>query len=198
MLELSLLILAAAFLFSACRPNIAAVEYAVACIIHEYGHILFSKILKSKSKDPYLLPFKAVIRIKEKSPIQTLYIALAGPMANLIFSVAIIIFFESRMHAFAAVSFFVALQNLLPIRSLDGYVILSSMLCSLSAKKLYFKLMEALSDITLVSCIVLAAYRMLKYGDSTLAFVFFINCALSSKQRQNINWNTRIRENNGV
>lgn len=202
MIEFSLLLYAAAFLFSAFFPSSFAIEYASACIVHEWGHIFCGSLLKIYTSRPKLKFLRAVISLKTDDCLLTVLTALFGPIANILSSILCLLFSNKSLYPFSVISFFLAIINLMPVRSLDGYVILKSALSDVFSLKSATQIADILSDIILTVCIAISSYRMIKYGDSALAYLFFISCVFKCRRNQksntSINWNARIKEEGGV
>lgn len=89
-------------------------------VIHESGHVFVMKILKIKISAMEL--FSGRIKIIHKSftsDKQNLFIALGGPIMNLLF-VPLYFLGNSSLKYFALCNMVIALFNLMPIKGLDG------------------------------------------------------------------------------
>ena len=202
MLEFTLLTYAVAFFVSAFFPDSNVLSYATACVIHESGHVLCARLLSVTADKPKAGLFTAIISLHSDKRIHNLLIALSGAFANLASSAVSLLIFGNAFYPFSLISFFLALLNLLPVSSLDGRVALE---CAFEAHISLGKrreILDALSDIILLSLSSVSAFRMLKYGDSLFSFLFSVRCIFVSKVRKRdehrLNWNERISENSRV
>jgi Zn-dependent protease len=115
-------------------------------LLHEFGHALTAKKYGIKTKDIVLLPIGGVARLERmpEKPLQELWVALAGPMVNLVIAFILMVglrasqtleplqiltvtigpFVERVMSA----NIFLALFNMLPSFPMDGGRVLRALL----------------------------------------------------------------------
>ena len=94
-------------------------------VLHEFGHIIAIHISGAKITDVCFLPFGMEIKTSGKTGyIHDFFISLAGPALNLLtFSIcsAVFLFFKHPIILFCGIcSLFLAVINLIPVRSFDG------------------------------------------------------------------------------
>ncbi|MBQ5770973.1 MAG: hypothetical protein IIW08_07340 [Clostridia bacterium] len=126
------------FILMAAFSGIESVLPPLAALsVHELSHILTAVILRAKIDEIELMPFGAAMRLYELwqiSPGKLMLIALAGPMANLIFSGFLSLFlffcprFAPQISPFLFSGILIALVNLIPALPLDGGRFLSALL----------------------------------------------------------------------
>ena len=188
MLGVTLLIYAVAFFLSVFFNDINIISYVSACTIHEFAHTFCAECLSVKSEDPKISFMSAKISVMSEQNIRTFLIAIAGPVANILSSI-LCAYFVKSLNIFAYLSFALAIINLLPIKSLDGYTALYAMLPT----KLKPAVPDIISEILTFSILVFASFRMLKYGDSVFAFFFALIGLVKHINRANNqkiqNWN---------
>jgi len=116
---------------SSVLPPLAALS------VHELAHILTAVFLRAKIDEIELMPFGAAMRLYELwqiSPFKLMLIALAGPLANLVFSgfLSLLLFFcpslAPQITPFLYSGLLIALVNLIPALPLDGGRFLSALL----------------------------------------------------------------------
>ncbi len=99
----------------------------VCCLLHEAGHLICMKIAGCKIKGVAFGIYG--MRIDSGVPLsfkKEALVALGGPMANIVLAV-VGYFAGNRM--FAVANCVIAVFNLLPVDSTDGYSALKSLLC---------------------------------------------------------------------
>lgn len=116
---------------SSVLPPLAALS------VHELAHILTAVFLRAKIDEIELMPFGAAMRLYELwqiSSFKLMLIALAGPLANLVFSgfLSLLLFFcpslAPQITPFLYSGLLIALVNLIPALPLDGGRFLSALL----------------------------------------------------------------------
>jgi len=146
-----------------------------AAAVHELGHIAFAKATKTKISQMTLYPLGARLELDGCfSYTDELLVALGGPLFGLLASAFSIMLCKSDPFALSFASFSLSLSifNLLPLSSLDGGRIISSILRLLFPIKRSDRIMSILSFFTLFSFWLLSVYFMIKYAGGLSAFVF--------------------------
>lgn len=173
-------IFAVVFLLSTYFPPEPLISFVFSVLLHEGGHLFTVKLLALKIEKIGIRPFRAIIEIEQsESTLKQLFVILSGPFANIAASVLTLLIFGSRYYLFSAVSFSVAMLNLLPIAHLDGgkaLYIISDALFKANTSHIF---LAVLSDLTVLSILLYSSFRMLKYGDSVPAFLFAISVIFS-------------------
>lgn len=158
-------------------------KYAIialsAAIIHEIGHVAASFLLKMKLKNFSLKLFSAKlgVALPLHSYKKELLLALSGPLANIVSGITAIhiyrhIYCNEYVMFVIVASFFLAILNLLPIRSFDGGRIF---ICTLAPHFNIYKIeyvLEILSFSFILLLWIVSVYLMLKIGSSLTLFVF--------------------------
>ena len=130
-------------------------------LIHEMGHYLVAKKLKYKLSSFYLAPYGVALNYKDSKFLgkDEIKIALAGPIANIIFCVLIVanwwIFPEIYFYTFQFVdlSLGLAIFNLLPAYPLDGGRVVVAFLSEKISRKKAFKIVRI---INILFCLIFA------------------------------------------
>ncbi len=177
MLEATLLGYSLAFLISFFTESLACIYTVTVFLLHEAGHILCITALKMPKTKISITPFMATIRFYGSNDISDMWVALSGPLMNLISGVVFLLTFKKMGYPFFILSFFVGILNLLPIEGLDGAVALRALFSLIEGRSRCCLLLTLLSDVCLFGLWVISAYRMLKYGDSFFIFFFCLRCA---------------------
>ena len=179
--------------------------YALAALLHEAGHILAAKMQKIKLKEIKFGIFGAKIETDERliSYKSEFFLALAGPLANLV--AAAIIFAVSRasevsvlglfektsgllesgqsdawgyLGFFAVSSLVHAVTNLVPIEKLDGGRVLYCAVAAISNERFAERVLSVTTAISLFAIWTMALYLMLKIssgiGIYASAFCIFL------------------------
>ena len=141
----------------------------LAAIIHECGHMLAMLIKKCEPREITLRAFD--INIIDKSRIKRsynddLFILIAGPLFNIIFS--FVLFFVYRFYVFNFLikliffNLFIGIFNILPIESLDGGQIFFNLLCRKLSIKISEKFIILTSFMILMPIAVFGFYILIK------------------------------------
>lgn len=174
MLGFTLLIYAVAFFISAIYPHCAVLTYASVCVFHEFGHYFAGRCYIKSMNAPRLKVLSFVLDVDSPNDASSYIIAMSGPAMNLLSGCFALMLFGDLFYSFSLISFWVALFNLLPVFSLDGYVAVRSILSGLDPHGRAVNAFEILSDILTLAICSVTVFRMLKFGDSIFAFAFFI------------------------
>ena len=107
----------------------------VSILVHELAHLFAMWLLNCEPKQIKFIP--GSIQIVRKFTFKKngeIYISLAGPITNfMLFSICFVHYgiFKSEMTLnFAAINLILGLFNILPVRGLDGGVVLYNILCN--------------------------------------------------------------------
>ena len=143
----------------------------LAAALHEAGHLAAALAAGMHCKKLTIYPFGADIRLAGLSSYRTdRLIALAGPLANLLFFFC----FLSLCPFFSAANLVLAALNLLPIASLDGGSLLHALIAPVFGPDTARRTVQIFSAITLILIWCASIYLLLYHdGDPTL----FLFCA---------------------
>lgn len=186
--------------------------YASAALLHEMGHILAAKIQKIKLKEMKFGIFGAKIETDERliSYKGEFFLALAGPMANLIAAALIFAFAEAngasaigifskasellqsgRSDAWGYLGFFAvssavhAATNLVPIARLDGGRVLYCAVAELSDERVAERVLSVTTAISLFAIWTVALYLMLKISSGIGIYAFAFCIFLTTLKKDN-------------
>lgn len=179
------------------RAEVFAV-FLSAAIVHELGHLIAAKVMRIGVKEIRLDTFGARICVEERmlSYKEELWLALSGPLANLVSSIILIFtlpkdaevltFEVSRFvtsgewHATGAVGFFVlssliqAAINLLPIKSFDGGRAIQNIMSLFLSDNAAERIIDISSAISVGILWMMALYLMLKTSSGLELYAFSI------------------------
>lgn len=150
-----------------------------AAAVHEVGHIIAAKLLGIKFKTLSLNLFGA--RLGLATPLYSykkeFLLCAAGPCINLVTGdIALCLyhlcFHDEHILFFAVASFFLAILNLLPIKSFDGGHMLLCFTAPTFGLYTAEKLLAVLSFISVLILWTISLYLMLRVGSSLALFVF--------------------------
>ena len=150
-------------------------------LLHELGHALMAKRFGVKTHHITLMPFggMALLEGTPKRPIQEMWIAFAGPLANLLIAAALSVvlictteqgisfigitegIFDYRLHFFQLLVFVNMLLfvfNLFPIYPFDGWRMLRALLCMLFLREMATRMMLILSLIIGICLVFIGFY----------------------------------------
>lgn len=127
--------------------------FIIFTLIHEIAHTLTGIILGLKLKKFIIMPFGFKIifeesKIKGKMSVKKFWIALAGPLTNLILMAIAIIFKLNENIIYT--NLIIAVFNLIPIYPLDGGRILKSLLNTKINKQKANDIINKISNITII------------------------------------------------
>ncbi|MBQ3012540.1 MAG: site-2 protease family protein [Clostridia bacterium] len=186
--------------------------YALAALLHEAGHILAAKTQKIKLKEIKFGIFGAKIETDERliSYKSEFFLALAGPLANLV--AAAIIFAVSRASEVSAVELFEkasellesgqsdawgylgffavsslihAVTNLVPIEKLDGGRVLYCAVAAISNERFAERVLSVTTAISLFAIWTMALYLMLKISSGIGIYAFAFCIFLTTLKKDN-------------
>lgn len=157
---------------------------ALAVLLHELGHLLFAKLLKIKISSLTLSLLGARIKTeKNMSYSDEFLLALGGPLAGFLGSA--VAFFISLKHRgntvvehfilpFCVISICLALFNLLPLDTLDGGRMLSSLLLSILSIRKAELVLSVIGFLCIFSLWLLSVYMILKSSGGTPMLLFCV------------------------
>lgn len=141
--------------------------FLIFAVIHELSHAIVGIILGFKLSRICIMPFGAYINFKIdiKSyntkilkgticSLKKLFVALAGPMANII--IAIVFNFKEEYIIITYINILLAVFNLLPIYPLDGGRIIKQFLIILLGRRKALKYTNLISNIAVLIIIVIS------------------------------------------
>lgn len=155
----------------------------ISALIHEGGHEACLILLRGRGGR--LRPRLSGFGIK--GPLQHSYkgeilMYLSGPLANLLLAVVFLIFipfFDNYARAGAVISLATGLSNLLPVPGYDGYGIIRTVLDSLSAPRIFYRLLSALSFAICATASLISLYLLARVGDGYWIYAVFMSGTLS-------------------
>lgn len=148
----------------------------IAAVIHELGHVIAARLCGIELKSLHLNFLGATLFLRSSlfSYRQEILLCLGGPAANLI-SAALILPLRSRSYSANLLFFFslfLAMLNLLPIKSFDGGRIFFSLLSTVAQPKVADKVLAATSFLFIFLLWCLSAYLLLTTSSSIALFTF--------------------------
>lgn len=149
----------------------------LAAALHELGHILVAKILKTDLGELKLGIFGASLSIESSmtSYKNEMAIAFGGPLANLLCALLTSRFYSAEnvfLQGFFICSIFLAALNLLPIIDLDGGRILLCLLSLIVPCYTALRILKICSLVIVFSLWCLSVYLLLRLGASLSLFIF--------------------------
>lgn len=172
----------------------AQIEFAAAYLslfIHEAAHFLCAARLGVPFRYFTLMPFGACISLDErkiKEPAYEVLICAAGPAANLIFSIFILLIFKNTVPFLKLTSDYclsIGLLNLIPVFPLDGGRIFKAIL---GEKTGFFYAAKICSDISVICIILTLAFCVIllfknDFSPRTAVLCAFMIFSLSTSKR---------------
>ena len=162
------------------------IYHLVAVVIHEFAHAEAAKRRGYCLETMKLTPYGASLtgRFENTRPGDEVFIALAGPVVNLIIAVALIAFWwvapASYIYteAFTAVNLATAAFNLLPVFPLDGgRVLLAALSCRFPRQTVY-RYMRFAGFFAAILCAGLACFALVSSFNPSIALIavfFFLS-----------------------
>lgn len=157
--------------------DLAAIISSV--LVHEAGHIAAIKLTGGRIASLYLSPFGAVIKCPPASYRLDLIRAAAGPAASVILSAAAALFGSG---AVSCVSLLLGALNLLPVRGLDGGVMLSALLSMKSGLPPPGPAERFINASALFALFFLSCYIFLISGENPTMLVFSLALIMRTEQ----------------
>jgi Zn-dependent protease len=138
-------------------------------LIHELGHAYVAKKLCHDVNSITLYPVGgiALITIVNQKKYDLLKIALAGPTANLISALIIIICSGFTLNALSLMNILLGVSNILPIRSLDGGIVFREICALKLGHKKADQLLYGLTVTIIIAILALSLY----FGSIALCLV---------------------------
>lgn len=149
---------------------------------HEMGHLLCGIFMGLKPKSLKIMPMGLSIEfeiysknIKDKLQIKKIWIALAGPITNIIIILITIIFnknIETILYGEIIYSnILIAIFNLLPIYPLDGGRILKEVIHIIKGRKKAIELTNYISNVSMVILTFVSSIAIYYYKNMAILFI---------------------------
>lgn len=149
---------------------------------HEMGHLLCGILMGLKPKSLKIMPMGLSIEfeiysknIKNKLQIKKIWIALAGPITNIIIMLITIIFsknIETILYGEIIYSnLLIAIFNLLPIYPLDGGRILKEVIHIMKGRKKAIELTNYISNVSMVLLTFASSIAIYYYKNIAILFI---------------------------
>lgn len=149
---------------------------------HEMGHLICGVLMGLKPKSLKIMPMGLSIEfeiysknIKDKLQIKKIWIALAGPITNIIIILITIIFnknIETILYGEIIYSnILIAIFNLLPIYPLDGGRILKEVIHIIKGRKKAIELTNYISNVSMVILTFVSSIAIYYYKNMAILFI---------------------------
>lgn len=149
---------------------------------HEMGHLLCGIFMGLKPKSLKIMPMGLSIefevyskKIKDKLQLKKIWIALAGPITNIIIILITIIFnknIETILYGEIIYSnLLIAIFNLLPIYPLDGGRILKEVIHIIKGRKKAIELTNYISNVSMVILTFVSSIAIYYYKNMAILFI---------------------------
>nr|MBQ8890028.1 hypothetical protein [Clostridia bacterium] len=166
------------------QPYIAVLTM-ICALIHELGH--YSAILLLKCNTGAPVGHISGFRIKERSIISyrnEIIILLSGPLANILLATVILIFSggSEYMKVFSLLNLVTGLSNLLPIKTYDGYSVLTRLALLRDDHRL-LRLFDLISASLSITILFLSLYMMYRLNSGYWLFGIFIAIILGEMRK---------------
>jgi stage IV sporulation protein FB len=168
--------------------------YTISAVIHELGHSLVAGRFSCELNKITLMPFGAVVKgnIEGLSFKDQVFVALAGPIVNLVVAIFFIAIWwiKPEIYAYTDIAaeacLSIALVNFLPIFPLDGGRILTCLLCQKFGERKGEKASRVISLVFSVLLILAFIYTCFyKANISLLIFSAFLLLGAFGKSKEN-------------
>ena len=154
-------------------------KYTFICILaaflHELGHVIAARLLDIKISEFSLGVLGARLRLSERvySYGQEVIVSAAGPFSNIVFALLAFLFFDGEnAEIFIAFSLFLAILNLLPIRTFDGGRIFECLLLLFLPLHFSKRIIDVSTFIFIFFLWSVSVYFLLIYASSLNLFIF--------------------------
>lgn len=160
----------------------------VSVLLHEFGHAIMAARFNIPTKKIMLIPFGGIALIdgRDLTPRSEFFIAIAGPIVNLIISIffGAIAYFSSIyfIYYIVAINMIMAIFNMIPAYPMDGGRVVRSILELYFGRKRATKLAVAIS--TVISILFIIAGAMSGWISLFVIGVFLIVSNFSKKLTQ--------------
>lgn len=149
---------------------------------HEMGHLICGVLMGLKPKSLKIMPMGLSIEfeiysknIKDKLQLKKIWIALAGPITNIIIILITIIFnknIETILYGEIIYSnILIAIFNLLPIYPLDGGRILKEVIHIIKGRKKAIELTNYISNVSMVILTFVSSIAIYYYKNMAILFI---------------------------
>lgn len=155
-----------AFLFYRDDSGVTALA-ALACVLHEFGHIFVLLWQRKNIRKIYFTPFGVRIELGSAlSYSQELFAAAAGPLVNL--GLAFLGCYISSWTCFSGLNLALGTFNLLPLGELDGARIFQAALALCGADGVVHSICRSLEWCLLIVLTAAGFVLLLRFGNPTL------------------------------
>lgn len=173
------------FLLFFATPRGAAFAVLSSVVLHELGHGAAALLLGREIRSVRLLPSGISLGLSPPASYrEELFIAAAGPFMNLCYGALAVLLPPELREAVTALSLFLAVLNLLPIRSLDGGRILYALLAPRLGEGAAEGVLRFFDGVCLLMLFILALYLFF-YTAANLALLFFCACLFFGRSLKN-------------
>ena len=158
--------------------------FSVAVTLHEIAHLITMRIVRCNPKEINLIPASVqIVRDIAARPACEVAISFAGSLMNLclfmIFYIFYLIWGNMQVLNFAAINLVLAVFNLLPVKGLDGGVIIYKLLCIKMPHNRAMLTVDILTVLTAVAFLVLGVCLAFRGGGNFSLIIMAIYLLLS-------------------
>lgn len=179
------------------------VSYLLVLLIHEFGHAMVAKKYNNELSSLCFMPFGAAMNLKKEfmSPKQELYVAIAGPLLNLICALSIVVlwwFFPSIYtftFYFCFASFVTAIYNFLPLLPLDGSRIVLALFSMRRKRGKAYKVLRILTigvGVVFIILFIISAFYTINYNLALIGLFTIIGVLDSTEYIYTKNYLTKF------